>query len=497
MANTRKYLLSDLLYNASLPEVSINALSLDSRQVEKGALFFAYPGETQDGRDHIEQAIANGAAAIIYESSDGFFTEPSADVVLIPLTNVQSQIGPIASRFYHNSSHSLNMIGITGTNGKTSVAHFIAQALQQLGKNCAVLGTLGNGVLPDLVKSTHTTLDPIQLQQTLAQFRADNLNQVVMEVSSHALAQSRVAGVQFDTAVFTQLSRDHLDYHGDMPAYAAAKELLFQQAGLKNAVINVDDPFGRELVKKYQDKLNLVTYSLQGDHRHQQRYVAVSEVKFGAKGYLVKVESSWGRGEFSCAMLGTFNISNVLSVLAVLLLNNVAFDQALHCCSALVPVKGRMQMFGDEHQPKVVVDYAHTPDALEKTLAALRSHCEGELWCVFGCGGDRDPGKRPQMAAVAEKLSDHIIVTDDNPRHELPLKIAEDIVTGLSQLSNVNVILNRAEAIQTVVQSAKINDIVLIAGKGHEQIQIIGDQILPFDDAEQVTIALAKTKQID
>lgn len=477
-------------------DITVNDLALDSRLVKPGGLFFAYPGSTVDGRNFIPQAIARGARVVLYESGDGFQGESwqSPATLLIPMQDLQLHVGAIAALFFDQPSQALNIIGVTGTNGKTSTTHYIAAALQQHALRCAVIGTVGCGVLPNLDKTEHTTPDPIQIQQTFLQFKGDSVSHVAMEVSSHALAQARVAGTQFTTAVYTQLSRDHLDYHGSMQAYAAAKGLLFQQPGLQHAIINQDDAYGRQFIAEYRSHLEVVVYSAQGMMHASQPYVVATDVMRHPQGFLVKVASSWGQGEFICPLLGEFNISNVLATLAVLLINDIPFSKALGYCAHLKSVRGRMQLLGDATTPKVIVDYAHTPDALEKALSALRAHCEGRLWCIFGCGGDRDKGKRPEMAAVAEKFADQIIVTNDNPRTETPDAIVQDIMSGFSERAAVDIIQDRGLAIATAVQSAKRHDMVLVAGKGHETTQTIGYQVLAFDDAEQVMLALASRK---
>lgn len=485
-------LLSELLQDLQLPALAIHALTLDSRTVEPGSLFFAYPGFEQDGRDYISEAIERQAAAILYEQSEGFVCPPAENTLLIPNVDVRKKVGPIAACFYDHPSQGMNIIGVTGTNGKTSITHFIAEILSKAQRPCAVIGTLGNGLLTALSKPTHTTPTPIELQQELVEFKQAGITEVAMEVSSHALHQARVAGLAFQTGVFTQLSRDHLDYHQSLEAYAEAKELLFQQPGLKNAVINADDSVGEQFIAKYRSQLEVVIYSLNPARQAKGHYLIARSITSLPIGFLVELDTSWGSGQLRVPMLGLFNVSNMLAVLGVLLLNKMPLEQALAYCAELSAVRGRMQIFGNEAQPKVVVDYAHTPDALEKALSALRAHCKGNVWCVFGCGGNRDQGKRPQMGSVAEKLSDYIVITNDNPRNEAGEKIAAQIKQGMQKSAVVQVILNRAEAIQTVVQSAKINDIVLIAGKGHETTQVIDGQMFPFDDAEHVKQALAR-----
>lgn len=480
--------LSQLLSNKNIKnDTLVRALCLDSREAIQDSLFFAYPGERSDGRAYIEAAIAQGATTIVYENSDGFSPNTSQfpAVTFIGQPKLKWQVGEIAARFYQEPSQNMNLICVTGTNGKTSITHFIAQALGKNNLACAVMGTVGNGLLANLSNSTHTTLCPIDFQRTLAEFQQQHITHVALEVSSHALDQGRVNGTEFTTAVYTQLSRDHLDYHGDMQSYAKAKELLFQQPNLKNAVINQDDEFGLELINRYQKKLSVLTYSVR-----ELAHLRAREFRVTDEGFRVNLETEWGDAELNCALFGEFNVSNVLATLGVLLINDIPFDRAVASCHELQSVAGRMQTFKNPDRPTVVVDYAHTPDALLKALSTLRLHCQGKLWCVFGCGGNRDKGKRPLMAEVAERLADRVIVTNDNPRLESPSEIVEDIRRGLKSAAACEVVLDRAAAIRKAVQNASSNDIVLVAGKGHETYQIIGDQILPFSDAKEVLSAL-------
>ncbi len=489
--------LQDLLAGIANVEqpVVITGLTTDSRQVQTGDVFFAYKGYQADGRDYIDKALAAGAAAIVYDNEQGWSPQQAdKNIPFIAVKNLLSHLGDIAARFYEHPSQALLTVGITGTNGKTSCAKLIAEGLTKYHQRCAVLGTLGNGFLPDLKASTHTTLDPISLQAQLAEFVAQGAKAVAMEVSSHALVQERVNGVNFDIAVFTQLSRDHLDYHGDMQSYAQAKEKLFQQPGLRYGIINIDDALGEMLSEKYEKSLQVVTYSASGCQTKHGHSIFATDIRPLDVGFEVAVKTPHGAGSFKTSLLGRFNISNLLASLGVLLAAEVPFKSALSILSTLGTVKGRMETFGGGNKPQVVVDYAHTPDALQKALQALREHCDGQLWCVFGCGGDRDQGKRPLMAAVAEQFADKMIITNDNPRTESPESIVQDMLSGLQTPQAAAVIYDRAFAIQEAVQSAAVNDIVLVAGKGHEAVQIIGNEQIPFDDREQVAGVLAKIK---
>lgn len=471
--------------NALNTDVLIKAIQTDSRQIQPGDLFIAYPGLQADGRNYIKDALDKQAAAVLYEAKN-YKPSIQTEIPLIPFGNLQYHIGEIAARFYDEPSRAMKIVGITGANGKTSCSQFVAQALQSQGIPCGVIGTLGYGFLGGLHKNMHTTPDPIQLQQAFSQMQKQGAKAIAMEVSSHALHQRRIQGVCFDIAVFTQLSRDHLDYHGDMESYARAKELLFQQPGLRYGVVNSDDALGKRIIDRYHRQLTLIKYSTnrvkEDDHVSS---VVATRIQPLVQGFSVEVQTPCGKGTFTTSLLGRFNISNLLAILSVLCLCKIPFDKALLELSRLRNVPGRMQVVDSRRRPQIIVDYAHTPDALEKALTALREHCQGRLICVFGCGGDRDRGKRPKMAAVAERHANQIILTNDNPRNELPADIIQDIQSGFKNKKLVIVKVDRAEAIHYAVQIAAMNDIILIAGKGHETTQTIGDQVLPFNDVEE------------
>ena len=487
MSKKLSILLADLIAVTITEDRPIIDITNDSRLVKKGSLFMAYPGDAVDGRDYISQAIANGAAAILYQPFENEQNPLASVIPILPIPHLKQLSSLLASRFYDDPSSAMTMIGITGTNGKTSCTYFIAEALDI---KTAIMGTTGFGFLNQLQPSPLTTGDAVTVQKNLALLRDQGAEAVAMEVSSHALVQDRVAAVHFDIAVFTQLSRDHLDYHKTMENYAQAKELLFQHSGLRSAVINLDDELGRHLIEKYSSALTVVTYSVQGQKSGHNPFVVANKVTHRHEGFTIELETTWGSGSFNTPLLGRFNIYNVLAVVGVLGLMDLPFTEILSKLESLTSTPGRMQKMGGENQPLVIVDYAHTPDALEKTLIALREHCAGQLWCVFGCGGDRDKGKRPQMGAIAEQYSDHIIVTNDNPRTESAEQIVNDICRGFSQPQRTQIILDRAKAIEFAIQSALSNDIVLLAGKGHEDYQIIGQEKFPFSDAEQVRIQL-------
>jgi UDP-N-acetylmuramoyl-L-alanyl-D-glutamate--2,6-diaminopimelate ligase len=382
------------------------------------------------------------------------------------------------------------VIGVTGTNGKTSVAHFLAQALSTRVPT-AVLGTVGNGFPGDLALSTHTTLDAVNLHATLGDLFARGARAAAMEVSSHALHQERVAGVPFHTAVFTNLSREHQDYHGSMQAYADAKARLFRGAGLSLAVINVEDPVGARLAGEVRPRTYTVAVgSSSAAIRLGDRYLRLLEIEARVDGLRIRFDSSWGSGELQSHLLGRFNAENLALALAVLLAWDMPHGSAVAALEQVQPVTGRMMVFLAPGSPRVVVDYAHTPDALEKVLASLREHVDGRLVCVFGCGGDRDRGKRPQMGEVAHRLADQVLLTDDNPRTEDPGRIVSDILSGILDRQGVKVEHDRAKAIRSAVAAAGPDDLVLVAGKGHEDYQEVADERRPFSDIDQVRAVL-------
>ena len=470
-------------------DLIITGLAMDSRKVEPGYLFFAHKGATVHGADYAAQALANGAIAIVYDVSEGErINALSLGIPCLPVVDLSAKIGACASRFYRQPSQHQTVIGITGTNGKTSCSHFLAQVLARCTGSCGLIGTLGYGLYGQTVQGEYTTPDAVRLQAELAAMYADGAHHVVMEVSSHALSQDRVSGVAFDVAILTNLSQDHLDYHGDMDGYAAAKQRLFEMQGLRYAVLNQDDDFGRRLVNQIAAPVKVLSYGT--DHPADVRGVVQ---RFDAHGFTLAVMTPWGNGELNSRLLGRFNVSNVLAVLATLLILDIPLEQALAQISQISPVRGRMEHFGGgADKPLVVVDYAHTPDALEQVLLTLRAHCRRELWCVFGCGGDRDASKRAMMGAIAERNADHVILTDDNPRHESGAAIIKNILDGVGTPERVLVKPDRAEAISYAVSSASNSDVVLVAGKGHEEYQLVGDLILPFSDRRYVAELLGE-----
>lgn len=466
--------------------VKVQRLTTDSRSVQAGDTFLAYPGEKLDGRKYVAQAIAAGATSVLWES-EGFAWNHKWQVANLGIKGLRDKIGELASHVYGQPSQKLWVIGVTGTNGKTSCSHWIAQCLTRLGKKTAVVGTLGNGFLGALEPTLNATPDAVLLQAQMAHFVEQGAQCVAIEVSSHSLVQGRVNGVAFDIALFTNLSRDHLDYHGDMEAYAAAKAKLFHWPSLQYAIINMDDRFGMELAAGLkQTPVTVLGYGLgKGE-------ISGHRLNLSKHGLSLEIITSWGTAKLQSRMLGAFNASNLLGVLAALLASEVPLQDAVGVLQDVQAVPGRLQMLSEKGKPIVVVDYAHTPDALEKVLQALRgilnSGGEARLICVFGCGGERDRGKRALMGAVASRLADAAIVTNDNPRGEAPRGIIEDIARGMQP--NYQVVEDRAMAIYQAIHEAHQGDVVLIAGKGHETHQEINGVKLPFNDVEVAKAAL-------
>jgi UDP-N-acetylmuramoyl-L-alanyl-D-glutamate--2,6-diaminopimelate ligase len=511
---------------ASVPDdIVVSDVTLDSRAAVPGGLFLACKGRTAHGLKFAEQAVARGARAVLYEASpDANAPKFSPDVFVAAVPLLSQRASLIADRFFGAPSQTLTMAGITGTNGKTTCAWLLAQALQFCGRPAAYMGTLGFGRPPTVTPTEHTTSDAVSVQRHLAVLRSLGAECVSMEVSSHALDQDRVTGVRFNTAAFTNLTRDHLDYHGTMEAYGAAKARLFAWPSLTNRVINVDDAFGQQLASQLSPARLVITTQkgVAADSAlRKAEYVRASRVTPDPAGLVIGVDSSWGTGELTVRLIGEFNVDNVLTVLAVLLAWNIPLAQAMRSLEQCRAASGRMEMFGGRGlTPLAIVDYAHTPDALAKALGAARLHCRGQLRVVFGCGGDRDAGKRPLMGRIAAELADDIVVTDDNPRTEDPARIVADIIAGISgdvgsaggghgaaradvtdgarsagravgvRAAPVVVEHDRALAIRLALRLSGPDDVVLVAGKGHEDYQIYGKERRPFVDQAIVTAAL-------
>ena len=467
----------------SVPDVVIKGIELDSRRVQEGQAFLAVAGASTHGLAYAAQAQANGASIIIH---DGLAEAPQLGIPAVAVPELGSLLSSIAARFYHSPSDHLTIAGVTGTNGKTSTAHYIAQSWQRTSRDAGIIGTIGFGPLASLAPANMTTPDPITLQGMLSECIDQGVEKLAMEVSSHALDQGRCDDVAFDAAVFTNLSRDHLDYHGTMEAYSAAKRRLFFDCHPRFAVINLDDSFGKILAGEIGNGTQVFTYGTNGSSE-----LRGSVLQMDSLGMTLSINSPWGGGEVRTGLLGAFNVSNLLAAAGTLALLGMPWSQVMYQLEIMRAVPGRMHCMGGEvGRPVVVVDYAHTPDALSQALTALRSHLHGQLVCVFGCGGDRDSGKRPMMARVAESLADRIVITTDNPRGEQPTAIIGDMLAGLEEPDQAQVVEDRATAIRQAVLGSGAGDIVLVAGKGHEAWQEMKGQRIPFSDEATVNSAL-------
>jgi len=478
----------------AIEALGIKRLTNDSRAVRPGDTFVAYPGRSRDGREYIPQALAGGAASVLWERS-GMRWNPRWLAPNFGVRQLRRHAGEIANRVHGQPSARLHVIGVTGTNGKTTCSQWIAQALTRTGRRCAVIGTLGYGLRAPLEPLVNTTPDALWLHAQLAEFSRRGAQAVAMEVSSIGLDQDRVAGVEFDVALFTNLSRDHLEYHRTLRRYGESKARLFAWETLRHAVVNLDDDFGAALARRIRRPgLKVIGYGFGATRGARLARVTGSNLVTGAHGVSFDAKTPWGTARVTSPVLGRHNAYNLLGTLAVLLASGVTLRQAVATLSALKPVPGRLQRLGGGLRPLVVVDYAHTPDALKQALTTLRglldshdsrlSNHDSRLICVFGCGGDRDRGKRPQMGRVAAALADRVVVTSDNPRGEDPRRIIEDIVRGVRGAAGGMLIEpDRRAAILRAVQEARRGDIVLLAGKGHETYQEIRGARRPFSDA--------------
>jgi UDP-N-acetylmuramoyl-L-alanyl-D-glutamate--2,6-diaminopimelate ligase len=483
---------ANLLYGIAQSDVntdlSINGLSLASEQIEPGNAFVALQGANQHGLRFAEQAAKRGAVMVLADDVP-IGVETNTTLPIFTIKNLRLKLGEIANRFYSHPSHDLPVIGVTGTNGKTSCVQLLAAALAHLGSRAATLGTLGGGLYGALVKGERTTPDVLSTHKFIARMRDDGAQVIAMEVSSHALDQGRVDGVQFHTAVFTNLTQDHLDYHQTMAQYGAAKAKLFAWPFLRTAVINIDDAFGATLANATQVK-QLVRFSV----RDKTADVYASEIMLDSKGLSFVLNVGAAAWPVRSNLLGHFNVSNLLGVAATLHTLGFSFADIASALGHLQPIHGRMNKLGGDDLPLVVVDYAHTPDALEQSLTSLRAHTRGKLICVFGCGGERDRGKRPLMGAIAQRLADQVMLTDDNPRGESGDVIIADIAAGIADRQAVAMQRDRHLAIAQTIRHAGVGDVILLAGKGHEDSQEVAGVSSHFDDTEQARAALASRR---
>lgn len=479
-----------------VPDISVSGLAIDSRVVNPGDVFFALSGSFEDGLQYADRAFAKGAAAIVYDplEADRQKIEQLRAATNCPLVAVPSlrfELGPIADRFYGHPSSELDVIGITGTNGKTSCSHFLARALSRF-KPCGVVGTIGWGYPDQLQELANTTPEPIQLQSILATFREQGAKFVAMEVSSHGLAQKRTRAVRFVGAAFTNITRDHLDFHKTMRVYVNAKLELLLAPGLEFVVVNMDDRHADQILAAVPSNVRILGFSRSPKSYSPFVRLTLSQLRHDDRGVEFKVHFERRIVAVSAPLFCDFNIDNLLTVLGILLESGISLPKAVDALQMIRPVSGRLERFsGGEHAPTVIVDYAHTPHALQSILEGLGKHCRGDLWLIFGCGGDRDRGKRPLMGRIAEMNADHVVLTDDNPRHENGSMIIKEILKGCSN-PDIPVDRDRRRAISGVIQRAAPGDIVVIAGKGHEKTQEIDGVKYPFSDQTIALQALAQ-----
>lgn len=484
--------LDSLLAGIALaPAIEVRDLTLDSRAARAGSVFFARRGSVGHGLEFALDAVRRGAAAVVFETTNEFIVPSETTVPWVEVPNLNTHLGKIAARFFGDPSRSLEIAAITGTNGKTTVAHLLTAAMTHLRRRCGYIGTLGSGVGAALSAQALTTPDVFEINRQLRYFVDEQAEFAALEASSHALRQDRLQGVAVDCAVFTNLSHDHLDYHASMADYAAAKALLFERENLETRVVNYDSDFGRSLIARFPGTVAVTrdpTVSIAG------RSVVATDESLDRDGIRLTIASFAGDAEIRSALIGSFNAENLLMAFATLIAMRIGADAAAAALSAAEAPAGRMQRVGVATDPLVIVDFAHTPDALQAALGELRQQTAGTLWCVFGCGGDRDGDKRPRMGAVASAMADRVLITSDNPRSEDPEEIIATIASGCLAGTSVETIVDREEAIRSALERAAPDDVVLIAGKGHERSQEIAGVRIPFDDASVATSLLAERR---
>ena len=483
-----KYLLKGIAEVTDQQERLVTGISNDSRTVGRDYLFTACNCNYNRSIEFTRDAVHKGANVVLYESGNDRDME-GINSLKIAVRDLHKKLGVISDRFFGSPTQDMNIIGVTGTNGKTTVSHLITQALTREDDTCGLIGTLGYGTLDNLRYSANTTPMPPTLQHYLADFHDAGIKKAVLEISSHGLDQYRIVGTRITTAVFTNLTRDHLDYHANLESYAGAKRKLFTEYSILNAVININDIQGSNLIREMDKEVRIIKYGMS-----QSRIQAEDKLEYiygkiagqDVKALDLDLETSWGNGSVRVGLTGEFNAYNILACLAVLMLNDFSFDEALKRLSLLQPVPGRMESITCSNKATIFVDYAHTPDALIKALKTARSGNSGRLICIFGCGGDRDTGKRPLMGEAAAKYADIIIVTSDNPRSEDPEQIIKHIVKGISGHIDTRILPDRQQAICEAINESQPNDVILIAGKGHEDYQEINGSKIPFSDQEIV-----------
>ncbi len=475
-----------------MSDLTKRVLTSSSQAVCPGDVFVAIPGATVDGRDFVLEAVERGASVVLCEAN-GWKGEQIYSVPIIPIPKLAERIGFIAAGYYGFPSDAMSVVGVTGTNGKTSITHYLAQILTKNDQQCGIVGTLGSGFISQLDVTNCTTPDAIRLQEVLLELKKAKASTVAIEVSSHALEQHRVNGINFTTVVFSNLTQDHLDYHITMEQYWKTKKRLFTEFSYEQALINLDDTNGRDLFNALSGKkigfttTNRIPKGIKGT----SDVITTHSIEFGVDGVSARIDTPWGKGELVAPVFGNFSVSNLLAALGSACLQGVSLKSALAAIRVIQTVPGRMMLFkGQDPAPNVLVDYAHTPDALLQVLLSVQQHCVGEIWCVFGCGGDRDCSKRSIMVSMAEANCDKLVLTQDNPRTEDPMAIIDDMLKGAKKPEKITTKLDRREAIQFAIRQAKVQDLVVIAGKGHETVQILDGKQIAFSDIEEVQKAL-------
>lgn len=480
------YLLSSYCKFNILNKIIVNNIVLDSRKVKKGDIFVAIIGNKLDGRNFIEQAILNGAVAILAESNiNKSYMIMKKNVYVIYLTKLSEKLSSISGRLYQNPSEKLKVIAVTGTNGKTTITHLLSQWSNFLGEKSAVIGTIGNGLNNNLIHTNNTTDSAIDIQKFLHSFFLQKVNLVAIEVSSHGVMQNRVKSISFQAAIFTNLTHDHLDYHENMLNYELSKKMLFLKHKVNNIIINADDKIGYKWLHEIP---NAVAVSIKNNTNIEKHklWLKAYNIIYNKNITKIQFKSSWGNAVISTKLLGEFNVTNILLALSTLLSMSYSLKELVDTSHLLKPICGRMELFKYSKKPNVIVDYAHSPESLKKSLKSVRLYCKNNIWCIFGCGGNRDVFKRPIMGSIAKKYSDIIILTSDNPRNEKSDDIIYDITLGILDFNNVYIIPKRKQAINYAIKHADLKDFIFISGKGHEIYQIIGNRMVKMSDREIV-----------
>ncbi|BDX05587.1 UDP-N-acetylmuramoyl-L-alanyl-D-glutamate--2,6-diaminopimelate ligase [Planctobacterium marinum] len=474
-------------FGIDAPELALDDLVLDSREVAIHRGFLAVAGHNLDGRDFIPQAVSLGAKVILAETdveAEHGQMSMREHSLIIQFYRLNEQISALADVFFKHPTHALNTVAVTGTNGKTSTTHFLCQLSESMKQTAWFAGTLGYGTVNNLQTAKNTTPDPVSIQRLASQAVTANASDLMFEASSHALVQGRIRAVQTRVAIFTNLSRDHLDYHGTMEAYAEAKRRLMNQPGLETIVLNQSDAEHSNWLRFKPKHLKVILVGISELSSCPHPFCFADEIKLNASGTSFRLHSTWGEARISLPMYGEFNVLNVLSAIAAQIALGRDFNVVVKAAKQLVPVAGRAEFFRAPGKPDIVVDYAHTPDALHKILRSMRAHCNGKLICVFGCGGDRDQGKRPEMGSIASQYSDWVVLTNDNVRNENAQDIIADILRGIPQQEKVYIETDREEAIRWAVNQGEAGDLIVLAGKGHETSQIIGDTVTDYDERQ-------------